>query len=114
MKKLLIMWVIIAVSLVGTLTVMGLAINKKNKPYTNLEDELVTSAESYMGQFLNEMPSTSTKVTSEEMIAKNVLNELKVNDEICKGYVVVSKKYVTYEYKPYLKCKNYVTKGYEK
>ena|SRR5574344_2055713 len=112
MKKLLIVWVIIAVLLTGTLTMVGLKIKSNNKPYLALENDLKESAQAYMGQYLNEMPSTSTNVTAKTLMENNLLKSMKIKDEECDGYVKVSKVYVTYEYKAYIKCPKYTTRGF--
>ena len=38
--------------------------------------------------------------------------ELKVKNDVCDGYVLVTKEDV-YHYKAYIKCKNYETDGYK-
>jgi len=37
-----------------------------------------------------------------------------VKDKECTGYVEVFKNNTVYDYKAYIKCDNYETKGYEK
>ena len=48
MKKMVIIWVIIAVMLVGTLTFVGLEFQNSIKEYRSYESDVVESAQIYM------------------------------------------------------------------
>lgn len=111
MKRNLIIMIIISFILVGALTFMGFEIKKKNAPYTALEKDLKEAAESYVGQYVFN-PDSNLKIELDTLKDKNLIKELKYQNENCKGYVVYSKNYISFEYKPYIKCDNYTTKGY--
>ena len=49
MKKILIIWTVFAVLLVGTLTTVGFAIKKQNKEYRSLEEKIKFEAQRYYG-----------------------------------------------------------------
>ena len=54
-----------------------------------------------------------SKVSLEDLKNSNMLEELKVDDDNCDGYVIVENTGVI-EYKAYIKCNNYTTKDYDK
>jgi uncharacterized protein YxeA len=112
MKKILIVWIIVAVIMVSGLTFIGFKLTDKYKPYTKLESDLKESAESYVGMYTNLLSSNNIKITNQEMIDKKFSKELKTKNDKCDGYVVITKSMEMYDYKPYIKCKNYTTKGY--
>lgn len=112
MKKILIVWIIIAVLMVGGLTTYGFLFNNQNKPYKTLEHDLQEAAEGYMGMYPAYLLSTN-KLPNEEMLKSGYSKELIVNNEKCEGYVEITNAGGVYKYKPYIKCKNYQTKGYE-
>ena len=112
MKKVLIVWIIIAVLLVGGLTIIGFKIKKQNKPYKDLEEKLQIAAEGYIGYYPNLLTSNEIRITNDELIDHDYSKKLNVNGQLCQGYVIVNKNMGMIEYDPYIKCKNYTTKGY--
>lgn len=117
MKKvnvLFIIWGIIVVFIIALLTTLGFLFKSKSSVYEKLEDKLVDSAKKYVDtRFLYPSEKEDLKVTSKELIESELLDELRVNDEICNGYVIVTYDSV-FHYKAYIQCKNYTTKGYKK
>ena len=113
MKKILIVWIIIAVLLVGSLTFIGLKLTAKNKVYYELENKLTESAKIYYGQYPGHLPSTSLTITSDKLIKNNFLEALTLDKETCIGYVAVTKNGLFYKYQPFIKCENYTTKKYD-
>ncbi len=115
MKKtniLFIIWGILVIIVIGLLTALGFMIKNQNKDYEKLEDKLLDSTKKYVDtNFLYPEGNDTLKVTSSELIEKNFLDELKVNNDKCTGYVKVYNDGV-YQYKVYIKCSNYTTKGY--
>lgn len=112
-KALFIVWGAIVITLVVLLTILGFMLNKKYEPYTKLEEELKTAGEKYgNSEFIYNGNIKEYKITSDELIEKDYLKELKTKDDTCTGYVIVTFKNV-YKYTPYIKCKNYETKGYK-
>ncbi len=113
MKKILIIWSLISVLLVGGLTYLGFNLQNKNKNYYKLEERLKTSAEDYYSQYPNELPANKKAITVPRLIETSFLMEFKNQNEDCKGYVVIKKNLLSHDYKPYIKCSNYETKGYD-
>lgn len=112
-RNLFIVWTIIVVIIIVLLTTLGLMLKNQNKDYEKLEKKLLDSAKKYVdNQFLYPEGNEKLKVTSSELIQNQFLDELKFNDDVCQGYVIVSKDGV-YQYKGYIKCKNYTTRGYQ-
>lgn len=110
MKKILYVWIIIAVILVSGLTFIGIKIKNQNAPYTEIEKELVFAAQSYMGQYINEMPSSQTTVSYKKLLETGLIKE---NEHQCDGYVFISKKIATFDYKAYIKCDKYTTRDFD-
>lgn len=113
MKKLIYVWITLILVLVFGLTIIGLNINSKNKKYYDLEDTIESATKNYLGQYPDEFPLNTLNMTSERLIATSFLDNLNISGEECKGYVVVKKKYMYYEYKPFIKCKKYSTKNFD-
>lgn len=117
MKKingLFIVWGILVVALIAILTVIGFMLKKNDNTYAELEKKLVEVAEKYVdANFLYPDEGFTTKVLASDLKKAEYLDELTINDDICDGYVIVSKEMV-YKYKAYIKCNKYITKGYEK
>jgi len=112
MKKVMIIWAIVAVILVGGLTYIGFNIKRKDKPYKELEKTLTKQAVALIG----EQPSlvmVDNKITIDLFNANNITIDMNVNSDVCDGYVIVENVRGFYNYKPYIKCQNYQTKGYQ-
>ncbi len=113
MRRISYIWGIVLFLLVSFLTVIGFVYKNKIKKYEALEEKLESVAKSYVDQnFL--YPSSSIVVTYEELKSSGMIDELKVDDEECDGYEVVSHVNNTFKYKAYVKCDNYKTKNYDK
>lgn len=113
MKKISIVWGLFAVFIVGLLTLFGFLYKSKVGVYKDLEEQLVSASKKYIeAKFLYPKENEEFKATSSELVESGFMEELKVNDEVCHGYVVVSKSTV-FNYKGYVECKNYKTKGYK-
>ena len=113
MKKILIIWTIIAVILVGGLTYIGFNIKKQNKPYTDLEINLEKLAVSLVGEKPSIINETN-KLTIEDFENNSYEINMNVGNDKCDGYVIVEKKLSFYKYSAYISCNNYVTNGYNK
>ncbi|MDD2409341.1 MAG: hypothetical protein PHD03_01305 [Bacilli bacterium] len=112
MKKIVYTGYAIVIILVLGLTVIGLNLKAKNQDYYDLEKRIEESAKLYYSQFPDKFPSKETTITSDKLIEINFLKNMKLLNDECKGYVVVTKVYMYYEYAPYVKCKNYETKDF--
>ena len=114
MKKILVVWIIIAVILIAGLTILGFHIKKQNEPYKKLEKELEKQAISLIGEKPSYFPNGG-KLTLEDFRNNNYEVSLKVDNDVCTdGYVIVSKNMGILDYKGYVKCNNYTTHGYKK
>lgn len=114
MKKLSIVWGVILVLIFGMLTTFGILYTKKVKPYKDMEKLLVDQTKKYVElEFSYPQNGEKLNVTLEQLQGKELVEELKHNDEACDGYVTIGKNGVAYEYKGYVKCTNYTTKGYQ-
>lgn len=82
----------------------------KNFNYETLETKLVAASKNYIND--KDKISENEIITSAELINKNYLDELKDGDNTdCSGYVEI-KVSDTMEYKAYITCFDYTTKGY--
>ncbi len=107
-------WGIIVVVILALLTFIGFKLKDNDNNYAKVEDKLKDSAEKYVDyKFLYPKEGNETKVTSKELIENEFLDELKYEDDVCEGYVIV-KLDGAYKYKSYIKCKNYTTKDFNK
>lgn len=113
MKKIVYTGFGIVIILVLGLTVIGLNLKANNKDYYDLEKKIEESAKLYYSQFPDRFPSNEAIISANKLIENNFLKNMKLSKEECKGYVVVKKVYMYYEYAPYIKCKNYETKGFD-
>lgn len=116
MNKLRVSWIIwgmIMVAIVVLLFVFGITLSRKNKPYKDKENELVEITKMYVeSSTWYPTQGNHIKITIDELIEKEIITEVKVEDDSCDGYVEVSNNGII-EYKTYLKCQNYETHGYE-
>ena len=112
MKKMSILWGIIMVLIFSLLTFFGLKWKNKYKGYFDLEDKLVKNTQKYY-ESNHEYPKKGSeeKIFLKELRDNEVIDELIYNDDKCDGYVIVKNNNVI-EYKAYIKCNNYTTKGY--
>lgn len=107
-KKLIIL-ILIFVLFINLVKIL---LNLSNK-YRKLETEVINYARDYTWMETIEIDNKKE--------AKILIDDLKrvylirKNSEVnkCNGYVIVKNKNYKYHYKTYLKCDNYVTKGYE-
>ena len=112
-NKLFTAWGILVVLVVTGLTILGFMLKKNLNHYDDLEKKLLDSGIKYIDiKFLYPEGNDIVKITSKELIDNNYLDNLNYEDDTCVGYVTVKLKKV-YQYKSYIKCKNYITKGYE-
>ena len=110
MKKTFAVMIVIAVMLVGGLTFIGFYLTNTNKEYYELEKILEDAAKRYFGQFPGELPSKSRAMSSSRLINEEFLEEF---DKKCSGYVEVKKSGNFYNYKAFINCPNYTTKGHK-
>lgn len=111
MKKIYIVWGFLIVLLLGLVAVFGMSYNKE---YKNLESTIEDVVAKYLGEHLNEYPTSGkAKIEITDVIKNDYSLSLEVEDDKCEGYVIVSTASVGYKYEAFIKCNNYITKGYE-
>ena len=114
MKQMYVIWGMLVVGLFVLLTIFGFFYKKKTQVYKELENKLVEVEEQYVDEkFLYPEHNETVKTKASTLIDNGYLDSLEVNGEVCEGYATVYKKDSVYNYKGYVKCKNYQTKGYE-
>ena len=111
MKKNMVIWLILIAILVGGLTVIGLKIKNDNKEYKTLEKKMTDVAKAYYGEIPGLLKDNETISLQDLSDYDNTLTN-KVNEEECNGYVKTTSNMGIFEYKAYIKCNEYTTKGY--
>jgi len=96
---------------VSVLTYFGFMVKNRMNKYSKVENKLLVSAQKYAGSTLILEKNSSVTVTSNELIENGFLDELKYEDDVCMGYVIITYKNV-YKYKSFIKCNDYKTRGY--
>lgn len=110
MRKITIVWTITLVLIVAGLTIIGFKFKEDNINEI-MEEELIKQVEKYLGLYPSFYPAfNETKRFSYEML-KDEGYDAKL-EEGCNGYVAVEGKNTGFQYKAYIKCPNYTTKGY--
>jgi hypothetical protein len=110
MKKLTIMMTIFMLFLTGSLLYIGLSIQNSNKPYKALENDLKEIAQSYIStEKVGVNVGSSIELSTKKMIEDNIIDEVKVEDDTCDGYVEIIHNMDGYSYKTYIKCDKYET-----
>ena len=114
LKKISIIWGLLLFIIFAALTFFALKWKAKTAPFFDLEKTLVSKTKSYYeSEHAYPAKGQSVNISFEELKNANMLEELKVNDETCEGYVKVENSGVV-EYTAYIKCQSYTTKDYDK
>jgi len=112
MKKIAIVWGICIVLIFGGLTVFGFLYISRNQDYKEMEKALEEATKRID---VTTYQIDSYKIFSfEELKEHNVIDEdvLTLNDEECEGYAKVTRNNYVFEYKGFVKCENYTTRGF--
>lgn len=113
MKKISIIWGLIMVIIVILLIILGIIFNKKNKVYTDMEDNLVEATKKYVEKsFAYPKDDDELRVSYTQLKESGLIDEISINKNECDGYVIVKNNNLVYEYKGYVKCPEYKTKNY--
>ncbi|MBR6073089.1 MAG: hypothetical protein IKP76_02075 [Bacilli bacterium] len=108
MKKNVVLMVIFSILFVGTMLFIGYSIKNRNKDYVNKENELKEVAAMYVNLAkINVLEGKSADLQLEQIIRDGYLEEIKVHDNECTGYITIKKKYNQYTYIPHIKCGKY-------
>ena len=115
MKKKSLLFIGIVILFLGIVVFFAYDLIFKDKEYKVLENNMENVVSKYLGQYFGEYPeSGEKKINIIDVINKGYNINMKVNEDVCDGYVVVKKVSIAYEYNGYIKCTNYTTKGYNK
>ena len=113
MKKMYAAWIFLVGTLMLALIVIGYNISSKNKDYKAKEQDMIEQASSYIKKNdINLSAGESLKLDHQRLIDAGLMQNMKVNDDECEGYVKITKNTGNYDYKAYIKCKNYTSEGY--
>lgn len=114
MKKISIVWGMGILTLFILLTLFGIMYKQKSSGYKELEKKLVEAEKKYAdAHFVYPDAGEIEKTEAETLIKEGFLDHLKINEEECTGYAIVTHESMVYEYKGYVKCDKYTTKGYK-
>ena len=108
-----IVWGVVFVLILVGLTIIGFVYKNKVIPYKELEQKLKDTAIQYVEK-RSGYSNSDMMVTAEELVEEGFIEELKVNDSPCEGYVLFKKVQEHHEHRSYIKCEKYKTKGYDK
>lgn len=114
MKKMIITWVVLLILLVGTLTFIGYRYSDSRKIYYTLENDIIEAGDTYLK--VNEMTlgvNDKIKLTTKQLKDADFLTNSLIDEEICKGYIIIEKTLKNYNFDAYIKCAEYTTNGYE-
>lgn len=118
MKKiqiLTVVWGMVVIGIFVLLTTFGIVYKNKSTVYKELEEKIVEAGKQYIdAKFLYPNDKEEVKTKVQTLIEEGYLDEFVVEDKTCDGYVVVKKGRTVYEYKGYVHCGQYKTKGYQK
>ncbi len=114
-KMLFGVWAFIVIVLIGLLTLIGYMLKNNKEEYIEIEEELREAAQKYVldnGDYPD--LGNELKLTSKDLYEAAYLDrdDLENNGDSCDGYVIVYTDNIV-KYKAYIKCKNYMSKGYQ-
>ena len=113
-RKFTILWGMILVFIFVLFTMYSFKLDKKIKEYHYLEEYFANAVAEY-NNTRKDYPQTIEVInfSLSEAIEKGIVSELKIDNDICDGYVKIANDEIV-TYTPYISCKNYTTKGYTK
>ncbi len=103
MHKISVIWGCIMFLLVIGVTIVGFVYKNETKKYKTFEKTIVDQASTYLKN------NNLTKASLEELIENDAVQLTEEYQKQCTGYVTLKNE----NYKSYIKCQNYQTKGYE-
>ena len=114
MKKMMAVWIFLALCLFGSIFFIGFSLNKEYKPYRELEADMKESASIYIiMEKIKIKQGEKLRITSSDLLESEALDSMNVKDDECTGYVIVKKSTSDNEYEAYIKCENYTSVDYE-
>ena len=112
MKRITIVWTITLVIIVVGLTAIGFKIKADNIDNI-MEKAILEEARSYLNYYTGSYPEKGETTRLENAELKEKGYDAKLDEEDCTGYVIITNEESGFKYKPYVKCPNYTTEGYE-
>ena len=113
MKKMYAAWIFLIGVLMLALLVIGYNTSQKTKDYKAKEQDMIEQASSYITKNdINLSNGESLKLDHQRLIDAGLMQDMKVKDDECEGYIKITKQASGYDYNAYIKCKNYTTEGY--
>lgn len=114
LKRISIIWGLLLFVIFAALTFFALQWKAKTGPYFDLEKTMVSKTKSYY-EMENSYPVKGEMkiIKFEDLKNANMMDELKVKDDNCEGFVKVENTGVI-DYKAFIKCEGYTTKDYDK
>ena len=110
MKKMMFAWVTITSMLILALLFIGINVEKHNKEYKTLENDLVEATDVYIQTNDIEINlNESKKIVMDTLIEENLIKSNLKDKLKCDGYVIVKKKINKLDFNPYIKCEDYET-----
>ncbi len=110
MKKMMTAWLTITSMLILSLLFIGLNVEKHNKEYKTLENDLVEAADVYIKtKDVDIKANESKKISMDKLIEENIIKSDQKDKLKCDGYVIVKKKINKLDFSPYIKCDEYET-----
>lgn len=113
-RKFTITWGIILIAIFFIFTAFSIKVDKRLKEYHSLEKTFAEAVSKYYDD--NKLYPKTIEViyvSLEEAIEKGIIEELRTKNDTCDGYVKIANEDITI-FTPYITCRGYVTKGYEK
>lgn len=99
-NKLLIIWSILITLLLSLILILGYNY-KKQEDYILLKNNIKESVKTYIKKEKINLP---TNITTEELITKGYIKELKLKEKECNATIYVDKKYIFYKYDINIEC----------
>lgn len=90
-------------------------VEKSTYTYEDMENKLIEGTMRYIEKEYKEIPSSEIKVDMDTLLENNLYHmdkDPEYPNYKCDGYVIFNKNKNSFSYKPYIKCKEYMTKGY--
>ena len=113
-RRFTISWGVILILIFVVFTAYSFKLDKKIDEYRSLENNFASKVVEYNDA--NKIYPSSIEVitvTASDAIEKGIIDNLQISNDICDGYVSISNDDIVV-YTPYISCKNYTTKGYDK
>ena len=102
-KRIFIVWGLLIALLVLGIGYIGIT-KKEEIKYISLKNEVKKATKEYIND--NNIKVYPFKITTEKLEEKDYLKELKINNKVCAGDIVVNKKIIFYSYDIKFTCVN--------